>query len=320
MKIKSNRTIQLGFLFLWLLIIGVSGVYAQDDDEAPPEMLRLDDRAQVRVINASLVLTRANVLLDETLYFHQIPTGYISPYMAVPNGPSITHTVKAGLAGSDSADLLASPATFENYNDYTVVLFDTADGPAPPWIIADDNSQPLSPGMAGLRLVRVASPNVPNVEICVGDYCALLTQADKLSNYVPLESELYPLTIRTLGAVEEQVQASPIMFKAGEIYSVFIFDPPAGQTTPQVLVYMDTVQAPAQSALPQPYPAIPVGLPQPNYPPGPAPPPTDGQLPPPQYPPVTGAILSPTALVVLAVVAIMLTGAGWFVWRARFYR
>jgi hypothetical protein len=320
MKIGSKRSIQLGFLLLWLLSIGVLGVYAQDgDEEQPPEMLRLDDRAQVRVINASLVLTQANILLDGTLYFHQIPAGYISPYMAVPNGSGEPHTVQAGSPGPDNAELSTSEATFENNKDYTIVLFDTADGPAPPWIIADDNSQPLSPGMAGIRLVRAASPNVPNVELCVGDYCALLTQADKLSNYIPLESKSYPLTIRVLGDVEEAVKAPPIMFKAGEIYSIFLFDPPSEQTIPQVLIYIDTVQSPAQSALPQPYPAIPVGLPQPWHPSAPAP--VDGQIPPPQYPPVTGAFLSPTAMAVLAVIMMIFVGTSWAAWRqVRRYR
>ncbi len=316
----SKRLIQAIPLLLGVLVLGVTLVQAQDD-QPQEDLLREDDRPGLRVVNGSLQLSRANVYVDGTLFFPNLPASCISPYLAVPmvTTQPQTRTLQVRSAEAEEEEVVATlEQQLEVGQDYTMLLSDSSDGVIEPWVIQDDNERELSPGQASLRLVRAASPNLPDIEICVAENCALLTNQEKVSNYIELGAGPYNLNLRLVGPDKLYNDIWPITVKAGEVHSVFVFDPRPGMVKPQIIAYVDTAQIPTRSgsySKPQPLPYPCVGSDQPALPPGdPQPLPEGGYGPPPPYPPITGAFLSPTAVVVI-VVLMLVAGGGWLAWQ-----
>jgi hypothetical protein len=318
MKVGKKRWLQIFVLLAWLLVMGLLAVQAQDEPPADPGLLRLDDRPRLRVVNASAALAEAQVFVDSAMYFQTLPYGYISNYVPLPPAPGpITRTLQARSAAAPDADFpSAGLAIFEPGLDYTLILADTADGLDAPLVIPDANGLLLAPGTVGVRLVRASSAIMADVEVCVDKRCALLTTAQRASNYITIDAGTLNVSVRLIGADTVLMDGLPVNFKPGEVYSIFVFDPPAASSAPKMVAYIDTLQTPANlvpaDSAPPAYPPIEAGLPQPPPPAVPQP----GQIPPPAYPPVTGAFLSPTAaLVVGAIGLLLLAGLGWLVWQ-----
>lgn len=306
MKASAKRPIQVLLLILCLFVIGVAVVQAQDEEEeSQPEALRLDDRPRVRIVNASPELSSADVYIDGGLFFQAVSYRQVSAYLPLPAlpGPQ-THKVQVRPGGQSEGDFVTGGEhSFEPGKDYTVLIVNGSEGIDAPWVIEDVNEQALPPGRASVRLVRAASPALPPVELCVDERCGLLTTEQKVTNYIETEAGSYNVDLRMIANEQLFATAWPVTFTAGEVHSIFLFDPQPEQVSPQLVAYIDTAQQPAGS--------------QPSAGPGlPAPVPPDGGVAPPAYPPVTGAFLSPTALATVVVIfAAVLLAGGWMVWQ-----
>ncbi|RME70854.1 MAG: DUF4397 domain-containing protein [Chloroflexi bacterium] len=300
-----KRGIRIILLLLWLFLLGIAAVYAQE--ETPPDsgVLRADNRPRVRVVNGSLQVTSANVYIDGILYFQNVPSRFISNYVPLPDTGVPTHTI--GIRAADSSDegfLVESQAPLETGADYTILLWDNADGLTPPWVLLDENNQPIRAGFGAVRLVRAASTNTPPVEMCLSQRCGILTNEQRVSNYIQLEPETYGMGLRMVDATRPVNGVFPVTLDAGEVYSIFMFDPQEEGQLPQIVPYIDTKQRIA--------PTSDSGSPPAETPPYPSDP-----VPPPLYPPVTGAFLSPAARLWLGGLVVGLIAAGWLVWKRR---
>lgn len=239
-----------------------------------------DDRPRLRAVNASLRVPSADVYVNDTLYFQDVYYSYVSNYVPVDQGERSLKVRPAGV--KEGGDLVVGGSNFEAGKDYTMLILETS-----VWVIEDDNKGPLAPGQTRVRMVNASQG--PAVEICLDDQCEILTHA-KIGGYLILDAGNYNLEMRLVGTDEYYSDVLPITFQSGEVYSIFIMDPKQGEIRPRIIPHADTGQQ----------------FPQPPGPPGQ----------PPFYPPVTGAFLSPTALIiVLVVMVVALIGGFWIVRR-----
>lgn len=290
-----KRAIQIiGLLFFFSL-----GVVVTQAQEA--ENVEENSRPMLRVVNASLGLPNADVYVGGTRYFQDVSYGYISNYVPVDATNLRIEIRPAGV--KDVEPLRARDFPFENNKDYTMVIVGTPEEIEDPWIFEDNNKETLVPGQARTRIVH-ASSLTPAVEVCLNNQCNTLTYR-KFSNYITLDNGHYNAKVRFIGTDELFIYKLPTAFQAGQVYSIFIFDPQQGEVKPRIVIFPDTGQA-----LPH-YPDEP-HAPAPHAPDG-------GPGHPPMYPPVTGAFLSPLALMILLTVVLVLA-IGLFWWARRQFR
>jgi hypothetical protein len=262
------------------LLVGLNLVVVatQAQDFRPPHL---------RVINASLGAQSVDIYVDDTLYFQDVAYSYISDYVPVDQGEHSLRVRPAGI--KDGADLVTGTANFglnegNIGKDYTMVLLETEIQ-----VFEDDNISVFSPGKTRVRMIDVAQE--PSLEICINkDQCRILTYKD-VSDYIELEAGTYHLKMRLIGTDELYVDVVPLTFESGEVYSIFILDPKQGEVRPRIIPHIDTRKS-------QPY------FPGPGHPP--------------LYPPVTGAFLSPTALLILVVGSTIFIGGSFWVARRYF--
>ncbi|MEW5960832.1 MAG: DUF4397 domain-containing protein [Chloroflexota bacterium] len=261
-----------------------------------------DNRPRLRVINASLGAKNIDVYVGDTLYFRNVHYSYISDYLPVEAGERELKIRPAGIKPVDPLTSLKYP--FEAERDYTMVVLGTPEKTdRQPWVLVDDNKTALTPGKTRLRIIH-ASFDSPGVEVCVDDQCQILAQGGvskgDVNDYLTLDAGAHKITLRQIDAEEFFYDVVPLNFKSGEVYSIFILDPEQGEVRPRLVPVADTGTF-------QPCdPCDPPGPWAPGGPPGQAP----------LYPPVTGAFLSPTAVILLALVlAAALLGGAWLAWR-----
>jgi len=285
MKSQVKRIGQTIVVIMVMLSLGFVVVQAQDE------------RPRLRVVNASLGLPSADVYVGDTLYFHDVFFGYISNYVPV-DPANLRLAVRP--AGVKDVDPIRDPRdfAFEINKDYTMVILGTVDIiDNDPWIYEDNLKEPLPPGQARVRMVHAAS-NPPTIELCLDNQCKTVAKR-KFSDYITLSDGTYNLKIRLIGTPDLVIYKLPITFRAGEVYSIFVFDPKQGEVKPRIIPHTDTGQT-----LPH-YPEESVSSRLPPNAPGRAP----------RYPPVTGAFLSPTALGAFILISLTFAIAG--VWVVR---
>lgn len=274
------------------LILGIGWTVQAQDAE--------NERPRLRVVNASLGLPSADVYVGGTLYFQDVTYGYISNY--VPVDPTNLRLELRPAGVKDVEPIRGRDFPFEANKDYTLVIVGTDENiEDSPWIIEDNNKEALIPGQARVRVVHTSS-TVPAVEVCLDNRCQTLTYR-RFSEYVTLDSGLYTAKVRFIGTDELFLYKLPTGFDAGQVYSIYIFDPKQGEVKPRIILHPD------------------IGQTLPHYPEGPHAPyppqkPGDPGVGPPLYPPVTGAFLSPTAWgVVISLGLIIIGGMLWLLRR-----
>jgi hypothetical protein len=283
---------------LILLILSAMVVQAQGDDD--------DGRPRLRVVNASLGIPKADVYVNDTLFFSSVFYSYISNYVPVDQTNVRLRVRPAGVKDVDP--LTEREWNFEGGKDYTMVIVGTEENLETPWVFEDDNKAEIRPGRARVRMVH-ASRKAPAVEICLNNQCQTLTYPRVSDEYLTVEAGTYKLNIRLIGAKEAYFDVLPISFEAGQVYSLFILDPHQGETRPRIIPHNDTgrllPQPPGDIGQPCPSPCE--GHPSPYGPgdPGPAP----------LYPPVTGRFLTPTMVVMIAGVVMGVIGGVWIIRR-----
>lgn len=298
MKTQIQRFVQVALFIFIMLSLGLVAVHAQDDN-----------RPRLRVVNASLGVPKADVYLNDTLYFSNVFYSYISNYIPVDATTLRLRVLPAGV--KDVGQIVERDWAFEAERDYTMVIVGTSENIDEIWVFDDDNQTPLEPGQARVRFLH-ASRDAPAVEICLDNQCNRLAYRENEDNYVTIDAGTYDLGIRLIGTDEVHFDVLPIGFKAGEVYSIFILDPQQGEVRPRIIPHIDTgrllPQPPGDAGKKPPY--------GPDYPGEPLPyaPGEPGQ--PPAYPPVTGSFLSPSALGILFTVIVLgLIGGFWIVRR-----
>ena len=295
---SSIKHISRIILFLFIAFgVGSTVIQAQEDENARPRL---------RAVNASLGLPSADVYVGGTLYFQDVYYSAVSKYAPVSATNLRLEIRPAGVTDVDP--IQARDWSFENNKDYTMVIVGTREDIETPWMIEDNNKEPLVPGEARVRSVHAAS-TVSAVEICLDNRCSSLVYRTS-SDYITLDEGHYNAKLRFIGTDQLFIYKLPTAFQSGQVYSIFIFDPQQGEIKPRILLLSDTGQE-----LPH-YPE------KPHYPPGgpgkppvhlPYPPGSGAPAQPPIYPPLTGAVLSPTALMALLIVAVLFgTVIFWF--------
>lgn len=275
-----------------LVILGLSWNVALAQDEQPPRL---------RVVNASLGVPNADVYVNQTLYFENVFYGYISNYVPVGRDNQNVRILPAGI--KDSSPVVEWTGNFEANRDHTMIILGSVENIDAPWVLTDNNSDPIPPGQTRVRIIHAAG-TAPALEFCLENRCETLTYRDTTEGYLTLDAGTYNLKIRLIGTDDLHLYKLPVAFAAGQVHSIFIFDPKQGEVKPRIIPHIDTGQK------------------LPHYPdhPGSYPPPLPGPGYPPLYPPVTGAFLSPTALVVLSAVGFVLIAAGVWLVRRQFLK
>lgn len=285
MKFQVKQFIQVAFGVA--LILSLSALVAQAQE---------DGRPRLRVVNASLGIPNADVYVNNTLYFSNVFYSYISNYVPVDQTSLKLRVRPAGVKDADP--ITEREWNFEGGKDYTMVIVGSSENIETPLVFEDNNKGELRPGQARVRLLHVAR-DAPALEVCLNNQCNTLTYPKVSDEYITLDAGTYKLSIRLIGTDEVYFDMLPIAFEAGQVYSIFLVDPVQGEIKPRIIPHIDTGRL-----LPQPPGDI--GHPPPYSPGEPGPPPA--------YPPVTGAFLSPTALLILiAAIILMLGGGFWLV-------
>lgn len=295
MKNYIQRIGQIGLLLALLFMLGGLAVQAQEED-----CCHEDTRPRLRVVNATLGVPEADIYVDNTLYYSNIFYGYVSEYIPLTPG---SHRLSLRPAGVRVGDPLGNPLDhpFDANQYYTMVMVGTTERNEQPWMLPpDDNITPIPPDQIRVRLVD-ASRYAPGVEICLNDRCEVLAYRQH-SNYFYLKAGTYNLTMRMLDTEELYFDLLPISLQAGEVYSIFVMDPAQGETRPRIICASDTGRYPHQ---PSPLPG------------GVQPLPPGGGGAAPLYPPVTGAFLSPTALILLVGGLLLTLGVAGGLWMVR---
>ncbi len=277
------------------------------------------DGSRLRVVNAALALPEADIYVGETLYFEDVVYGYISPYVPVDPGQRKLQVRPRGV-NSISPVIERGDVNIEANRDFTAIILDVTGDQF--LIIRDDNETPLEPGQARVQILHV-SRTTPAVEVCLDNRCQNLTykgrsnfgnypNSEEVNHYTTLDAGTYNLVIRFTGLDKLQVFKQPISFAAGQVYSLFIFDAKQIGGKPHLALHSDTGQALPHYT--EDY-AVPHSPGQPAMPgvggPG-------GGAAPPVYPPLTGAFLSPTALVWVSVLGTLIVVSGvWLVKQKR---
>ncbi|MCB0153747.1 MAG: DUF4397 domain-containing protein [Anaerolineae bacterium] len=299
---KASRIRKIVWVVVALLVGWSLSPVARADDPATPRF---------RTVNAAPGLPNADVYVGNTLYFSSVKYGQVSNYAPVDPGGRSLEVRPAGIVDKDPNSVLTKVDwTFNSDeqpdNDYTMIIVGSPENNETPLVIRDDNRTPLTPGETRVRFVHV-SRDAPALQACLDHECRTLVYPKESrfgeSQYLTLEARTYKLAVRLIGTDELYMDVLPLKLQAGEVYTVFVLAPPKGQVRPLIVVTADTGQ-PAKG-----YDPVPIGYG--DYP-------MDGGGPAPMYPPVTGALLSPTAwLILMSSLSLLVLGLGATVWVVR---
>ncbi|MBN1218545.1 MAG: DUF4397 domain-containing protein [Anaerolineae bacterium] len=233
----------------------------------------------LRVVHALPKSPPADVYVDGQLFFANVTYRAISDYRLLAGGNHRIKILPAG-ASSEGQGLIEADFSFVAGKNYSLVAMGTGgEGGAELRLFEDDNSSPPA-GKARVRAMH-ASPDTPAVDVCVTGYnnCPVSDLTFKNATvYVNLDPGTYSFELRRRGTNEIILLVPSLEFKEGVVYTLFLMGFLQGEPGLQIITSADSIRAPVE-------------------------------------PPTTGALLSPTALIVIVIMMVMLMVACWFAWR-----
>lgn len=290
MRRSIKSYIQLSSLLLMVFIFFGISVQAQ----SPPRL---------RIVHAAPGLQRIDIYLEGTaadnkILFDNIPYRFISDYIVVAPDPINIIGRPAGTNRKFGAIVQFADFTYEENKDYTLIITNRLEETQRVnWTLEDNNELPGT-GTSRVRIVHAALDS-PLAEVCLAYVCHTLAfQQD--SEYFLMEPGTYFPRVRLDSTNKIHVNIPPLVLQDNGVHTIFLTGQLEGQPHLQLLYTFDAGE------LADTYPP-------PDHPHGGKP---GGGYPPPVYPPVTGAFLSPKAMVVV-VGAVLILASGIGFWLAR---
>jgi hypothetical protein len=221
----------------------------------------------------------ADFYVDGNLVFPNVPYRGITDYITLSPG---NHTIRGVPAGTSGPVALEPTLPLADGRDYTLLVVGKPDN-IQAQQLEDDNNPPPA-GKTRVRLIH-ASPDAPAIDVCLTGQqnCPVTNLTFKgASGYINLNGGTYNLDIRRAGTNEVILNQQDLRLVEGTVYSLLLVGLLQGEPGLQLIIRADAGR-------------------------------------PPITPPVTGAFLSPTALMVLTWVMVGLIG-GAYVTRRWFIR
>ena len=180
---------------------------------------------QYKVVNASLVPSALNVLVDGTLQLSNIPYTGVSNYQRISAG---VHNFSFEATTTPGASLLTLVQTLTPATDTSVVLTGTAGSLLP--LVLQDNNLPPPPANANVRFVNV-SADVPAFDVFINfskQVSGLSTNS--ASGYVNLSAAAstgtsYEFDFNLAGTTTSLLKLPSVVLTAGHTYTVYLAGP-----------------------------------------------------------------------------------------------
>jgi hypothetical protein len=180
---------------------------------------------QYKVVNASLVPSALNVLVDGTLQLSNIPYTGVSNYQRTSTG---THNFSFEATTTPGASLLTLVQTLTAATDTSIVLTGTAGALHP--VVLHDNNLPPPVSTANVRFVN-ASADVPAFDVFINfskQVSGLSTNS--ASGYINLSAAAstgtsYEFDFNLAGTTTSLLKLTSVVLTAGHTYTVYLAGP-----------------------------------------------------------------------------------------------
>ena len=180
---------------------------------------------QYKVVNASLVPSALNVLVDGTLQLSNIPYTGISNYQRISTG---THNFSFEATTTPGASLLTLVQTLTAATDTSIVLTGTAGALTP--LVLHDNNLPPPVSTANVRFVN-ASADVAAFDVFINFSKQVSGLAiNTASGYVNLSAAAstgtsYEFDFNLAGTTTPLLKLTSVVLTAGHTYTVYLAGP-----------------------------------------------------------------------------------------------
>ena len=177
--------------------------------------------AEFKFLNATLITSPLNVLVDGVLTLSNVPYAGVSSYEIVSAG---THDISVQSSATPGANLITIVTNLASATDTSIVVSGNAG--ALHGLVLADNNLPAAPGRARLRFIN-ASPDLAAMDVYVNfvkQFSAVVSNSS--SPYVELTADAtvgtsYQFDFNLAGTANRLLQV-PFTITSGRTYSVYV--------------------------------------------------------------------------------------------------